>query len=259
MGLYIRTLVFGSVLYAVGYALSTQESISVSLDVGEVFFGLFGAFYAIIIGFIIFIAMDGYNRVRELISAEVNTLQDLRDYLVFVDHDPNDPQNQNNHVKLRIVNALYEYVKVVVEREWPLMSRGKRMTAEFRDTPPELLNLMEAVNRIHVSNRSDEVALKLLVDNIAQVTTHRTNRLAACGDRLPGALRHLVFWISLLAVLVFSLLEIPNPYVQMLLSAINVFSITFIYFIVMDLNDPFSGAWRIDQSDFNDLLKRLAT
>lgn len=257
MSLYLRTVVFGSALWGAGYALSLQDGFSIGLDVGEVFFGLFGAFYAIIIGFIIFITMDSYNRVRELISAEVNALQDLRDFLVFVDHDETDPSNDNATVRVRITNALYAYVEQVVDREWPIMSSGKRMSADFRDTPAELLDLMRAVNGIHVGNRSDSVALQLMVDTIAQVTTHRTNRLAACGDRLPAALKHLVFWISLLAVLVFALLEIDAPTVKFLLGFINVFSITFIYFIVMDLNDPFRGTWRIDQSDFRDLLGRL--
>lgn len=258
MGLYIKTAVFGSGLFAFGYVLSTRGGISITPGVLEVFFGLFGAFYAIIVGFIIFIAMESYNRVRALIGAEVNALQDLRDFLVFVDDDPTDPAKSNEQARMRIRNTLYGYVKQVVTREWPIMCSGRRMTADFRDTPEELTALMKAVNGIHVGNRSDAIALQLMVDTIAQVTTHRTDRLAACGDRLPGALRHLVFWISLLAVLVFSVIEIADPTVKWTLSAINVFSITFIYFIVLDLNDPFRGAWRIDQSDFEDLLRRLA-
>ena len=187
MSLYLKTLVLGTILFLAGYGLSTVSGLKVDSSTLEVFLGLFGAFYAIIIGFIIFIAMDNYNRVRELISAEVNALQDLRDYLVFVDHDETNPKDRNHEVAQDIRRDLRGYVEQVTNREWDIMMGGDRVTADFRDTPEELIQLMRSVNGIYVGNPSDEVALQLMVNTIAQVTTHRTNRLAALWQ--PAAWR----------------------------------------------------------------------
>lgn len=205
--LYLKTLVMGSMLFAAGSGLAGLTGLRIDGGTLEVFLGLFGAFYAILVGFVIFIAMDNYNQVKDRIGAEVNALQDLRDFLIFVDDDPG--KNDNHEVCELIRADLRGYVSEVVEREWKAMRRGKRLSANYRDTPPELLKLMESINQIHVGNRSDDVALEMLVDRIAAITTHRTERLTACGARLSPALRQLVLYITVLASLVFWFLDIP--------------------------------------------------
>lgn len=257
MQLYLKTMLLGGFFWFIAFGLPWVTGVRIPSDVLEVFFGLFGGCYAIIVGFVIFMAIDSFYQVKRLVAAEVNALQDLRDFLLFVDPDPDDPSDTNRAARDSVRSALVGYLQHVVHTDWPAMVAGKRQTASFRDTPPAMIQLMQAVNRIRVGNASDEVALTLMVQTLAQITTYRTDRLAAAGSRLPPALRQLLLWLSLVAVVVFSFFGIESVVVQTSLNAAISFSIAFIYHIVMDLNDPFSGNWSIEKDDFVDLLGRL--
>lgn len=53
---------------------------------------MFGCTYAIIVGFAMFLVSENFGNFKRRVHAEIDDLQDLRDYLVYVDNqDPIDP------------------------------------------------------------------------------------------------------------------------------------------------------------------------
>lgn len=212
----------------------------------EIFFSLFGVIYAIIVGFAMYIVLDDYNEIKHYIHAEVNELQDLRDYLMWVDNQPKILQEIREKIKT--------YVEFIIFKDWPYMSKAQNADM---DTPPEVYDLMKSINKIKPSNDSDVAALTRLIESIASLNNYRTDRLLSSHERLPGLIKHLIFILSLFIVFTFSLIPVSTFWVNMGLNALNSFGIAFIYFVIIDLDYPFSGVWCIKNEPYQQLLKRV--
>lgn len=242
-----RTIVItGLGILGLGYLLITYPLWRIEGAILEVFFGVFGVMYAIVAGFIILVLLENYNAIKAHIWAEVNTLQDLRDYLVYVD-------NQDDVVD-EIKEAIKSYVESVIQQEWTEMVSASQVDM---DTSAEIYEVMKRINKIEVTNRSDAVALGKLIDTVGEITTHRTNRLYSSGEKLPVLLKLFIIILSVLVVFIFTLLPIQEAIIRFLLNGVNIFAVVYIYIIIWDLNRPFKGVWGIDNEPYRDLLARL--
>lgn len=235
-------------ILAFNYLLALHPTLTLNVNLLEIFFNLFGILYAIIIGFAIYVVLNNYNEIKYYMSNEINELQDLRDYLMYVDGQEETKKGIKKNIK--------RYVESVIHQEWTAMSLGKEVDI---DTPAELYDVMVAVNKIEPANASDNVALDKLIGSISAITTYRTNRLNASIEKLPPLLRHLILILSVFIVFTFTLIPIDNFWVNMGLNGLNSFGIALIYFVIIDLDYPFGGVWCITPKPFEDFLKKLAS
>ncbi len=240
------TIITGLVILGLSYLLITYPGLQIEVGILEVFFGVFGVIYAIVAGFIILALLENYNAIKAHIWAEVNALQDLRDYLIYVD-------NQNDVVD-EIKGTIKVYVESVIEKEWPQMISSGKMDM---DTPAEIYEVMKSINNIEITNRSDAVALGKLIDTVGEITTHRTNRLYESGEKLPFLLMLFIIILSILVIFTFSLLPVQDMITSFLLNGINIFAVVFIYIVIQDLSRPFRGAWSISNEPYRDLLTTM--
>lgn len=239
-------IITGLVILGLSYLLITYPSLQTEESILEVFFGVFGVIYAIVAGFIILVLLENYNAIKAHIWAEVNALQDLRDYLIYVD-------NQNDVVD-EIKGTIKVYVASVIEKEWPKMISSGKVDM---DTPVEIYEVMKSINHIEITNRSDAVALGKLIDTVGDITTHRTNRLYSSGERLPFLLMLFIIILSVLVILTFTFLPIEDMLIRFLLNGINIFVVVFNYIVIQDLSHPFKGAWSINNEPYRDLLTTM--
>ena len=249
MRIYFKTFFIVACVMAVTYVLSACVCCKQFVIPGNalnIFFGLFGVLYAIIIGFAIFEVLNNYNEIKEFMNSEVNELQDLRDYLMYVDGQDEVKQEIGQHIK--------KYAQAVVNKEWPAMCSYKKLDI---DTPEEMYDVMKSVNKIKPANDSDVMALEKLIDTIGTVTTHRTNRITASVEKLPSLLVQLIFILSAFMIVIFALIPIDALIVKMALTAINTFGIAFIYFVIKDLDYPFGGIWSIKPEPFKSFIARF--
>lgn len=219
-----------------------------SAELGELrtFFAVFGLIYGIVSGFVLVQVLRNYSDIKAHISGEINALQDIRDYLGLLDLEPETVDN--------IRDELTEYVESVVEIEWRWM--GSRDPVDM-DTSAELYDVLTAIHRIEPNNATDTVALKKLVDLFGQITTHRTQRLAASRDQLPSLLRHLIFILSLVVIGVFTWVPFSSLLIGVGLKAVIAFAISFVFLIIADLNRPFAGKWHINDDLFEEFRDQL--
>ena len=240
------TIIVGLAILGLIYLLVAYPLWQVEDNTLEVFFGVFGVIYAIVAGFIMLVLLENYSAIKAHIWAEVNALQDLRDYLIYVD-------NQDHRVE-EIKGTIKLYVESVIEREWlEMVSSGKT----DMDTSAEIYAIMQSINKIEITNRSDAVALGKLIDTVGDITTHRTDRLFSSGEKLPFLLKPFILIMSILVILIFTFLPIDNFTIKLLLNGANVFAVVLIYLVILDLSHPFKGTWSISNEPFVDLLKRV--
>ena len=247
MGVYIRTIFVVIAVLAFNYLMIIYPLASADTSILEIFFSLFGVLYAIIVGFAIYVVLENYNQIKQCMGKEVNELQDLRDYLIYVD--------DQDQVKEKIVNNINSYVQSVVDKEWPAMIACQSIDS---DTPAEIYAIAQNINTIKTNNPSDSIALERLINSLAAVTTYRTERLVASIEKLPALLSHVIFMLSLFIVFVFTLIPINEFWLNMGLNALNSFGIALVYFVIMDLDYPFGGVWSIRPKPYEEFLKKIS-
>jgi len=240
-------IITGLLVLGLNYLLITYPLWHVEESTLEIFFSIFSIIYAIVAGFIIMVLLENYNAINGHIWSEINALQDLRDYLIYVD-------NQNDIVD-EIKENIKMYAESIIEKEWPQMMSSNKVDM---DTSAEVYAIMKSINKIEVTNRSDVVALSKLIDTVGNITTHRTNRLYSCGEKLPFLLTLFIIISSILVVFIFTLLPIQDTIIRFLLNGINIFAVVFIYMIIWDLSHPFKGTWSINNEPYRDFLIRVS-
>ena len=218
------------------------------MDSGElkIFFGIYGVVFAFTVGFVLFQAVEFHRRVKESIDSEINALQDMRDFLFYLDCRP--------ALIRSIRNSLAVYVEKVIVEEWPLLIQDKEIVS---DTTEELRGIIKSVHKIEVNNESDQVALRLLVETIRDITTYRTTRVNAATKRIPSSLKALLVTLSICLLLSVCIVPYSIPEIGAVLNGFIALAVTFICLTIFDLDDPFEGSWSISLTPFERLLGTL--
>lgn len=220
-------------------------------EIFEVFFSVFGVIYAIVIGLLMIEVIQRYHNLNSIVSQEINTLQDIRDFLLYLD---------NNHTaRKKILESLLVYVKWVISKEWPNMKSKTKLKSKKQidsDTSKHLVELIKAVHEIDVDNNiSDIIALKSIMDKVAKVTTYRTDRLELSEEHISLPLRLFIIFMSAVVIGMISLMliECILPMVSILMVCASVTAICGLYLFIIDLNRPFGGFWDISDRQFVNL------
>ena len=245
MGVYIKTIVAVSIVTVIDGLLRQTTWWRMPEGPLEIFFSVFGVVYAIIVGFAMYEALNNYSQIRSHMNSEVNELQDLRDYLMYID--------RQREMTSLITHRLRDYAASVVNGEWPAMRREEPLDM---DTPDQLYHVMEDIKALSPDSEREVLAVERLINTLAQVTTHRTNRITASVERLPGLLIQLLAILSLFMVAAFTLIAIESAALKTLLTVANSFGVAFTYFVILDLDYPFHGVWSLQPEPFEHFVNR---
>ena len=240
------------------------------LDIGawEVFFNIFGTVYAVIAGLILVDEFQRHSQLKEKLELELNALQDIRDFLEYMDVDrviggvPCKTETEKDVqllAKAEIRHALFTYSLSVLSKDWPLMRQGKRNLDS--DTTDELKELMVKINTLVIGkdNESDKVGLSSMMALVADITTLRTQRITIVNTTVPVQLKYLIHLMGGVLVLGIMLLGIHNLYLHLLLTFFSSSIILVIYLLFEDLHRPFEGQWKISSGGFYQYLAKMLT
>lgn len=222
----------------------------VDIEAWGIFFAVVGVVYAVIAGFLLAQLLTRYHQLSSRLHEELNALEDIRDFLVYVDDG-----QQNTAAKLAIREALVRYIRNIIENEWPRMTAGERNMDT--DTCEELYGVMRAVEKIRPEDQSDIIALRAIIDHVADVTTHRTERLDMVGHGLTPPLRVLLYFMSAIISIGFILMGIQSLSIHVFMVVSVITSIGLLLIVMFDLNKPFAGIWNIDAEPFLAVEQRL--
>lgn len=252
MFMYIRAALITLAAIAGSYYIHSHPHdllpVAQASDTGgfEIFFSILGTIYAVMSGFVMLVVLDNYTKIKDHLAEEVNSLQDLRDFLLYVDNQEEAVQNVKDKLKI--------YVDSLVNKEWTSMMKREKVHV---DTSDEIYTLMSSIHKLNISNESDQVALAKLIDVVGRVTTLRTERLTACSEALPRSLLHVMLLLSWAVIIVFMLVPVGSFSMIVALNGFVAFVVTMIYGMIQDLNNPFKGSWRLKADLFVDLQKNL--
>ena len=212
------------------------------------FFNVFGVIYAIVAGFLLISVLNRYSALNQAIEDELNAVESIRDFLVYVDEDQQDS-------KIALKQALMNYTKSLSIKEWKEMSDPHIPTNS--DTSDELYEVMRMGKGLQVRKESDGIVLSALMGNISEIAKLRTRRIALANERLPPRLRILMLFMSVALVAGFVLLGVRGVYAHVYMSVSLSISIHLLYMVIDDLDHPFYGVWNINRAPLEELVIRF--
>jgi hypothetical protein len=212
----------------------TYQYVFEDVSAWSTFYTVFGVLYAVITGFLIIEALSKYNKIQDIIEEEINTLQDIRDLIFFL--------NPDKKIKNKILTELKEYVQSVVNKE--LKDNGRRGNDKLNkdsDTTKEMYDIFKQINRIAIEEEKDKIFINMLIQKMMDVTTFRTKRIAASAQKLPSSLKLLLKFMSWALILGIVLLGVHSTSIHIVMIVSLVFSIELLKSIILDIDNQFKG------------------
>ena len=224
----------------------------------EVFFNVFGMIYAVIAGLILVEEFKRYGDLHEDLELELNAMQDIRDYLVYLDEDPDEDAKDSKSqimIKKGVKKALLTYAYSLMTSDW--MGMRSRCRNLDSDTSKELIGLINSVNKLKINNDSDRIGLEQIMLKVSEITTLRTQRIALAQKTIPSQLSALINSMGVILVFGIILLNVDSLWLHTMLTAISSSVILIIYLLFEDLANPFDGQWNISKKGFINFSRRI--
>lgn len=208
------------------------EELRFSHDVGGYFISAIGGIYGVLLALVVVSVWEDFTIVKMAVSREGGAISDLARVSIDLPDD--------SGTRLRV--ALQAYAQSVVDHEWTAMANGQ----PDDHTENALHALWRAVTReIDVSTPVGKTVLSFALDRLGALSENRAHRVVASGERLPD-----VLWVVLVlggcVTIAFTYLFGAAKRLQVVMTAALASQIGMALFLVLALDNPFSGAAVVD-------------
>ncbi len=183
--------------------------------------------YSFLLGFAVIVLWQAFNRAELIASSEANRLGlIMRDSAALPEP-----------MKGEIVKAVGDYVRIVIEDEWPAMRTGAPIAQDLK--PIQLL--FHAVQRHPPVTESEKMFYREVVTNINYVVEKRVERLDSTDSILTGPLRFLLIAGIFVITFLMSMVYTENRKVHFIAVMSVAAIISFNVGVALTLDYPFSG------------------
>lgn len=144
----------------------------------EPVFAFAGVIYALVIGFVLAYALQGYQTAETAAGTEADSVSSLSRAATLFDAESRD----------RIGHELICYSRAVIDDEWPGLSKGQRSELATAATD----RLFQSFGKLGRSN-PDNSALSASLDRVSELQKSRATRLLKSNTYLPA-----MFWVFMI-------------------------------------------------------------
>ena len=193
--------------------------------------------YAVLLAFVVFVVWGQLNEARRLVEAEANELENMLRLGEAVD------EPQRSHARA----ALVAYAEAIVREEWSANRAEVDHRPEERQSALGSLDaLWTAVSAIEPRTYAQEVVYDQILERYDELTELRSKRLLMDQQRL-----HPIMWVLLIGGSVFtvgsmSFFQLESAWLHAVLSALVGGVLSFILYLIWDLDNPFDGIWQVE-------------
>jgi uncharacterized protein DUF4239 len=197
-----------------------------------------GSIYAVLQAFVVFVVWTQFDQTRTLVEREANDIVDIFRTTQGL------PEPHRDEIRARLA----AYVDGILEEEWPAMARSDMPTLERASV--RLEEAFATLRSFEPATDRDCALFAEALGRFNELYDTRTGRLTYVCARVPFALRMLLYTGGGMTVGATYLLGVDNGIVHGLLSAGLAGAIAHIFYVVRDLDDPFSGDWQVPRGAF---------
>ena len=234
--LYLVLIVVASMLVSVAglwlvWLAVPLEVLKANNDVAGNYLQTLGTIYAVLLAFVVFVVWTQQNEAWKLVEREADELADvLRIARLFPDP-----------ARSRVFTAARSYAREVIDNEWGTMAHG-----EASPRAAQLLDeLWLALAGIEPHTGREEALYAEAVARFNDLGDARTDLLQSSRMRLPPTLWILLVTGGIITVGSMYLFGLEHFWALALMTAAMAGGVSFVLFLIGDLDNPFSGDWQV--------------
>lgn len=229
--LFVRRVVFR------GRWLSTDESV-------ESYVQILTALYGLLLGFVVVGLWQKQDEAERNTIAEANHIRIIFRALQSLPGD-----------KQAMVDCLGDYTQNVIKKEWPMMLTGQQR--ELFIASPELDLLWDKIMALkHIAAR-DQAVYQEVISRYGQIVEARQRRLLDSERNLPVVLRIALIIGALSTWICIWFIRSEKLGAQMIMTALTSVYLFLLIYLVLVLEHPFLGAWRVESTPYQRVLDLL--
>ncbi|HUO06679.1 MAG TPA: DUF4239 domain-containing protein [Candidatus Binataceae bacterium] len=243
----IVMVVFASVTIAglfIVRSIIPWEQLRENHEVAGWTFGVVGAFYGVVLAFVIVAAWQRYETATEKAQSEALALADLY----------NISKGFSDPMRGKMQDAIREYATVVVNNEWQAMadnSYGNDSTAANR--------LWESLVKYRPTDQQEQLLIDKSMDQMAQLNDARRLRYVYYSEDLPSVV-WIVIYVGCVITIGFSYFFGSKHYhAQALMCGTFAALIGLTILAISELSTPYSGAVHVSSEAFESVLTGMTT
>jgi hypothetical protein len=211
-------------------------------DVAGFIFGVVGAFYGVVLAFVIVAAWNRFDRADGKAQAEALALSNL--YSLSFGFAP--------PMRSQVVNAVREYADEVVNREWAQMSE-----LSYERSLDGEGNLWHVLLGYQPANDREQVVLDKSLDAMDQLSDARRLRYVYYHEDLPSVV-WIIIYIGAAITIGFSYFFSPrNPRYQIVMCATFAALIGLTIMAISELSSPYQGAVNVSSAPFRFVINMI--
>lgn len=220
-----------------------NERIRQCHEIGGYYLSIVGAFYAVLLGLVVFDALGKYQEAEKTVESEAKSL-------LAIDILSRQFPKQQNEIK----DLISSYIDEVVTVEWDLMERDQK-SLKARHL---LVTLMHKGLHIEPETENQKAIFPNLATELINAWEARRERTRASNYGIPGA-----EWIILIAGAIITLLftflfTIDSDALHLTMTGLVSLLIAMSLYLVLLFGDPYSGDMKISPEPFTTTQKLTA-
>jgi hypothetical protein len=246
--LQLGLTVVASMLVAIAglYVVQTLVPLAVLRANNEVagnYLQTLGTIYAVLLAFVVFVVWTQYNEAAKFVEREADELADVIRYAGTCPAA----------IRTRILDSARAFVREQIEVEWLSMARGK--------CSPRADQLLDAFWRAlaeqELGTTREEILFAEAVSRFNELCDARTDLLQSSRTRLPPIMWILLLTGALSTVASMYLFGLGDFASLALMTASLAGCVSFVLFLIHDLDNPFTGDWRVTPEPIRLVLELL--
>jgi hypothetical protein len=192
--------------------------------------------YAVLLAFIAVATWESYSHAQEIVDREAD----------FVGNIYRDSEGLPMEMGREVRTELQEYVRLVVEQEWPAQQRGVTPSAGWQP----LHKLHASIATMRPQNTGESVIEAELLRTLNELYSARASRLSAVEGHIPDV----VWWIILLGGMITTgytyLFGFHDFRMHLVMTAAVSATLALVVVLIMALDWPFRGEVSISSDAF---------
>jgi len=205
-------------------------------EVASFFFLMIGTLYAVLIAFAIFVVWTQFQNAGTNLEHEANEVGDLSRMAMAME----EPMRSN------VRTALIEYIRAVVDDEFPAMAQGRDSKRTWRAVE----NLWQVYSDAQPTTLKSQANYEESLRHMNDLSNYRRIRLFTSRGTVPSMLWYLLYLGGIVLVVFTYFFGHESLLSQTLMTAALAGILAFSIFLIVSYNSPFAGAARVAPTPF---------
>lgn len=210
-------------------------------DVTSYCFAAVGVLYGLTLGLIAVGTWQNFSDADSKASQEANSLGALY----------RDLDGYPSELRLRTEELLRDYMRVVIEKEWPAHQQGQTLDAGDL-VLEDFENLIMA---FEPQTETQKIAHREVIESLDGVVINRGFRTQSVSTALPGVLWAVVLIGAVVNISLTYLFWLDNLKLQSLLVAAFASSLAMLIFLTAAMDNPYRGEFSVSSGPFQHVLE----